>query len=302
MACSFPAGIRADSVEVRQFCQVLEQCQALRRLGSCALNLCYLTAGRLDGYWAESVKPWDVAAGALMVSEAGGQITDMHGSHCKSGNPSSLPPRLRNFMRCCSGFFKNRLSVCFAPVETGISNYSSYSTSRSRLSKWPDHEELSRTSLLSFRRSQYASANQLPIPSLLSTPRAASIARGGKVFSIWQVEIAESSVNSPNVRITIRADARPPRQKDCSPPLLADHPPRSLALAVRAMKTGPLVDRPALEVVRQSKPEPSNRPVNRPSLLAADSSRRRPCRPAHPTRFRVCHQFRAVANHAMPVI
>lgn len=77
LACSFPAGVKSDALEVRQFCRVLERCQALRRLGSCALNLCYVAAGRLDGYWAQSVKCWDMAAGALIVSEAGGVITDI---------------------------------------------------------------------------------------------------------------------------------------------------------------------------------------------------------------------------------
>ncbi len=80
LACSFPAGVRKDAIEVRQFCEVLEACQTLRRLGSCALNLCYLAAGRLDGYWAQSVKSWDMAAGALMVAEAGGLMTNFDGA------------------------------------------------------------------------------------------------------------------------------------------------------------------------------------------------------------------------------
>jgi myo-inositol-1(or 4)-monophosphatase len=79
LACSFPAGVKSDAIEVQQFCRVLEQCQALRRLGSCALNLCYVAAGRLDGYWAQSVKVWDMAAGALIVREAGGQINSIQG-------------------------------------------------------------------------------------------------------------------------------------------------------------------------------------------------------------------------------
>ena len=87
LACSFPAGVKSDALEVQQFCKVLEQCQALRRLGSCALNLCYVAAGRLDGYWAQSVKSWDMAAGALMVEEAGGLITSTSGDTLDIWNP-----------------------------------------------------------------------------------------------------------------------------------------------------------------------------------------------------------------------
>lgn len=54
--------------------------QALRRDGASALNLCYVAAGRFDGYWEIGLKPWDAAAGALMVREAGGLVTDFSGS------------------------------------------------------------------------------------------------------------------------------------------------------------------------------------------------------------------------------
>jgi myo-inositol-1(or 4)-monophosphatase len=58
---------------------MLYECQALRRLGSAALNLCYVAQGGLDGYWATSVKIWDIAAGVLVVREAGGIITSIDG-------------------------------------------------------------------------------------------------------------------------------------------------------------------------------------------------------------------------------
>ena len=53
--------------------------QATRRMGSSALNLCYVAAGRFDAYWATTTKIWDIAAGALLVREAGGQITAIDG-------------------------------------------------------------------------------------------------------------------------------------------------------------------------------------------------------------------------------
>ena len=54
--------------------------RAVRRLGSAALDLCYVAAGRFDGFWEQSLKPWDVAAGALIVAEAGGRISGMDGT------------------------------------------------------------------------------------------------------------------------------------------------------------------------------------------------------------------------------
>ncbi len=54
--------------------------QAVRRLGSAALDLCYVACGRLDAYWEHNVKPWDLAAGALILREAGGQLSATDGS------------------------------------------------------------------------------------------------------------------------------------------------------------------------------------------------------------------------------
>ncbi len=53
--------------------------RAVRRAGAAALDLAYVAAGRLDGYWEIKLKPWDVAAGALLVEEAGGKVTDHAG-------------------------------------------------------------------------------------------------------------------------------------------------------------------------------------------------------------------------------
>lgn len=55
------------------------RCQGVRRTGSAVLYLCDVAAGRLDGYWELRVGPWDVAAGLLMVEEAGGRVTDLDG-------------------------------------------------------------------------------------------------------------------------------------------------------------------------------------------------------------------------------
>jgi myo-inositol-1(or 4)-monophosphatase len=56
-------------------------CQGVRRLGSAALDLAYLAAGRFEGYWDLQLSPWDVAAGALLIQEAGGRVTNVHGGN-----------------------------------------------------------------------------------------------------------------------------------------------------------------------------------------------------------------------------
>ena len=76
---SFPPQVQKDSVEVAQFVEVLVRSQSVRRLGSAALNLCYVSQGRLDAYWAGFLKVWDVAAGALIATEAGATITKQNG-------------------------------------------------------------------------------------------------------------------------------------------------------------------------------------------------------------------------------
>ena len=58
---------------------VLTRFQGIRRVGSAALDLCWVAAGRLDAYWEYGVKPWDTAAGALIVEEAGGRVSTYEG-------------------------------------------------------------------------------------------------------------------------------------------------------------------------------------------------------------------------------
>ena len=58
----------------------LGRARAVRRLGSAALDLCYVAAGRFEGFWEQYLKPWDVSAGALIVEEAGGRMTGIDGS------------------------------------------------------------------------------------------------------------------------------------------------------------------------------------------------------------------------------
>ncbi len=64
--------------------------QGVRRLGSAALDLVYVAAGRFDGFWELSLKPWDVAAGALICEEAGAVVTDIHGAADFISAPQSI--------------------------------------------------------------------------------------------------------------------------------------------------------------------------------------------------------------------
>ncbi len=76
LVTGFPYNVREifESVMVR-YASCLKTSQAIRRLGSAALDLCYVACGRFEGFWEQNLKPWDSAAGALMVVEAGGKVT-----------------------------------------------------------------------------------------------------------------------------------------------------------------------------------------------------------------------------------
>jgi myo-inositol-1(or 4)-monophosphatase len=81
LVTGFPYDVHKQSADLVQlFGAFLSKARAVRRLGSAALDLCYVAAGRFDGFWEQHLKPWDVAAGALIVTEAGGAITGMDGS------------------------------------------------------------------------------------------------------------------------------------------------------------------------------------------------------------------------------
>ena len=75
----FPAAATRNSPDVVVFLEALDHCQTARRTGSAALNLAYVAAGRMDVFWSFSTKVWDVAAGVLMVREAGGVVTSPSG-------------------------------------------------------------------------------------------------------------------------------------------------------------------------------------------------------------------------------
>ena len=80
LATGFPYDLRESRVNnIDHFVSFVTRAQGIRRGGSAALDLCYVACGRFDGFWELKLQPWDVAAGALIVLEAGGRISDFGG-------------------------------------------------------------------------------------------------------------------------------------------------------------------------------------------------------------------------------
>jgi myo-inositol-1(or 4)-monophosphatase len=88
LATGFPYDIRvkADN-NLREYAAFAVRTRGVRRMGSAVLYLAWLAAGRLDGYWELRLGPWDVAAGGLMVEEAGGRLTGLDGGALDLDNP-----------------------------------------------------------------------------------------------------------------------------------------------------------------------------------------------------------------------
>ena len=80
LATGFPYDVHERHKEVlRLFEAMLVRAQGVRRPGAATLDLCYVASGRFDGFWEEGLKPWDTAAGAVIVQEAGGRVSRFSG-------------------------------------------------------------------------------------------------------------------------------------------------------------------------------------------------------------------------------
>jgi myo-inositol-1(or 4)-monophosphatase len=81
---------------LNQFRAVMNIAGDVRRPGSAALDLCYLACGRMDGFWEFGLQPWDIAAGSLILREAGGMISSMtdDGDYMETGNVIAGPPKV----------------------------------------------------------------------------------------------------------------------------------------------------------------------------------------------------------------
>ncbi len=91
LATGFPYD-RRDHADfyLRYFKAFMTRCQGIRRGGSAALDLCYVACGRLDGFWELKLRPWDIAAGMLIVAEAGGRASDFSGNTFSIGGNETL--------------------------------------------------------------------------------------------------------------------------------------------------------------------------------------------------------------------
>lgn len=80
LVTGFPYAVKEKMTElVGLFATFLGEARSVRRLGSAALDICYVAAGRMDGFWEQGLNAWDIAAGVLLVEEAGGRVTGLDG-------------------------------------------------------------------------------------------------------------------------------------------------------------------------------------------------------------------------------
>ena len=87
---SLPIKAKQDDPAIQRFLRVLDVAQTVQRTGSAALNLCCVASGRIDAFWSTSLKPWDQAAGALIVQEAGGVLSKTDGEPFDVNKPDLL--------------------------------------------------------------------------------------------------------------------------------------------------------------------------------------------------------------------
>lgn len=85
-ATGFPSSIRATNPNMHYFHQVAMATHGVRRTGSAALDLCAVAAGHFEGFWEIGLKPWDVAAGLVLLSEAGGEYCDFDRNRYRPGD------------------------------------------------------------------------------------------------------------------------------------------------------------------------------------------------------------------------
>ena len=111
LATGFPYDIReSKDNNLNYFAAMAKEVQAIRRAGAAALDIAYIAAGRFDGFWELKLQPWDMAAGCLLVEEAGGKITDIMGSPWNMLSPNILvsngrihEPMIAVFKRAAGG-------------------------------------------------------------------------------------------------------------------------------------------------------------------------------------------------------
>ncbi len=106
LVTGFPYDIRTTDVDnLDHFARFMKRCRAVRRLGSAAIDLAWVAAGRFDAFWELKLHPWDVAAGFLLVEEAGGRVVRFDGDACDIwsdeilAGPEALLPAMSEVLR-----------------------------------------------------------------------------------------------------------------------------------------------------------------------------------------------------------
>jgi len=112
-ATGFPSRKRHQNVNIHFYYQTAMLSHGVRRAGAAALDLAYVACGRLDAFWEFGLKPWDMAAGILLIQEAGGACSDMHGApvnlrgpHLLADNAVLHGPMLELFAEIFAGRFR----------------------------------------------------------------------------------------------------------------------------------------------------------------------------------------------------
>ena len=90
VATGFPSRKRHQNINVHFYYQLAMITHGVRRAGAAALDLAYVASGRLDAFWEFGLNPWDMAAGILLITEAGGKCSDMHGGPAQLRGPHLL--------------------------------------------------------------------------------------------------------------------------------------------------------------------------------------------------------------------
>ncbi len=102
LVTGFPYAVQEKLEElVGLFAAFLSRARAVRRLGSAALDICYVAAGRMDGFWEQGLNAWDIAAGVLLVQEAGGVVSGLDGGPfvLRSGNIIATNGRIHDELK-----------------------------------------------------------------------------------------------------------------------------------------------------------------------------------------------------------
>jgi myo-inositol-1(or 4)-monophosphatase len=95
----FAYGAEGRARQARWLAQVLPRVRDIRRAGAASLDLCWVACGRLDAFYEQGLAPWDIAAGALIATEAGAQVTDFAGGQPRPGSVVAASPELAQPLR-----------------------------------------------------------------------------------------------------------------------------------------------------------------------------------------------------------